>query len=267
LGKSLESGDLWLAFQKMDAYIQKFQANPTREETMADIFHTIILTARPAAGKSEVIDYLKKVGTDERRKRFHVGEIVEIDDFPYIWEKFEEDKILEQAGRPRLWTDERLYFKEEWAWDFFLLKMNHAFQKHLAAGDAGKTVLFEFARGGANGIRHALEVVSPDVLKRAGILYIKVSYEESVRKNRKRFKPELAHSILYHSLPDEKMEFYYKENDWDKLASGLAGTISPQGLSVPFSVLVNEPEVTDDPAKLGPPLEEALNRLWQQYQR
>jgi hypothetical protein len=234
---------------------------------MNDIFHTIILTARPAAGKSEVIDFLKKLDPETRRTRFHVGQIVEIDDFPYIWEKFEEDKILEDAGRERLWTDKKLYFKEEWAWDFFLMKMNVAFEKHLAAGDTGKTVLFEFARGGKNGIRHALDVISPEVLKRAGILYLQVSYEESVRKNRRRFKPELAHSILYHSLPDEKMEFYYKENDWNQIASGLEGHVNAQGISVPFSVLVNEPEVTESVTKLAPALDGALARLWKIYQK
>lgn len=233
---------------------------------MRDIFHTIILTARPAAGKSEVIDFLKKLNPDQRRREFHVGEIVEIDDFPYIWEKFEEDKILEQAGRERLWTDQRLYFKEDWAWDFFLLKMNVAYAKHLALGDSGKTVLFEFARGGQNGIRHALEVISPEVLKRAGILYIQVSYEESVRKNRRRFRPELAHSVLFHSLPDEKMEFYYKETDWPKLATGSEGTLETKGIKIPYAVLNNEPEVTDDFAKLGPALRQSLDRLWSLYQ-
>lgn len=232
---------------------------------MPEIFHTIILTARPAAGKSEVIDFLKKLDPDRRRNEFHVGEIVEIDDFPYIWEKFEEDKILEEAGRERLWTDKKLYFKDAWAWDFFLLKMNQAFARHLAAGDSGKTVLFEFARGGENGIRHALDVIAPDVLRRAGILYIDVSYEESVRKNRRRFKPELAHSILYHSLPDEKMEFYYRLNDWHKLAANADGVITAQGVAVPYSVLNNEPEVTDDPAKLEPALAKALDTLWRNY--
>lgn len=234
---------------------------------MSDIFHTIILTARPAAGKSEVIDFLKKLDPQTRQEQFHVGEIVEIDDFPYIWEKFEEDKILEESGRERLWTDKKLYFKEDWAWDFFLLKMNVAFAKHLAQGDQGKTVLFEFARGGKNGIRHALDVVSKDVLDRAGILYIQVSYEESVRKNRRRFKPELAHSILYHSLPDEKMEFYYRDNDWKDITTEMEGTINAQNLKVPFAVMPNEPEVTDDVEKLAPALKIALDKLWKQYRK
>ena len=234
---------------------------------MSDIFHTIILTARPAAGKSEVIDFLKKLDPKRRKDEFHVGEIVEIDDFPYIWEKFEEDKILEENGRERHWTDKKLYFKEDWAWDFFLLKMNVAFQKHLAEGDSGKTVLFEFARGGKNAMRHAFEVVSPEVLRRAGILYIQVSYEESVRKNRRRFKPELAHSILFHSLPDEKMELYYKLTDWKEIAPDMQGTITSQGIKVPYAVMPNEPEVTDDFKKLEPVLKDSLNKLWTLYKK
>ena len=37
-------------------------------------FDVIILNGRPAAGKSEVIDYLKKVPLEERVRRFHIGE-------------------------------------------------------------------------------------------------------------------------------------------------------------------------------------------------
>jgi hypothetical protein len=100
------------------------------------------------------------------------------------------------------------------------------------------------------------------VLERAGIVYIQVSYEESKRKNRRRFRPELADSILYHSLPDDKMEFYYKTNDWDRIARGLGGHVAIRGRQVPFAVFPNEPEKTDDPAKLGPALEDAFGRLW-----
>jgi hypothetical protein len=45
-------------------------------------FDILLLIARPAAGKSEIIDYLKNLPQDERRRRFHIGEFDEIDDFP-----------------------------------------------------------------------------------------------------------------------------------------------------------------------------------------
>ena len=101
-----------------------------------------------------------------------------------------------------------------------------------------------------------------EILERAGIVYIDVSYEESVRKNRRRFRPELADSVLYHSLPDEKMEHYYRINDWESLAGDRHGAIHVKSLQVPFAVFDNEPERTDDPAKLGPALEDVFGRLW-----
>ncbi|HZY09790.1 MAG TPA: hypothetical protein VFF29_01430, partial [Bacteroidota bacterium] len=56
-------------------------------------FDIIILIGRPAAGKSEVIDFLKKTSTDERLRRFHIPAFEEIDDFIYVWETFEIDDI------------------------------------------------------------------------------------------------------------------------------------------------------------------------------
>lgn len=233
---------------------------------MTQIFQTLILTARPAAGKSEVIDFLKKLGGEERRRRYHIGQIVEVDDFPYIWEKFEEDDIFSQYGRPRIYTDEKYWFKDQWLWDFFLEKMNLAYAKLLREPQVSeKTILVEFARGGDNALAHAFAILSPEILKRAGILYIDVSYEESVRKNRRRFRPDQADSVLFHSLPDDKMEFYYKVNDWHRLAPEKEGVLVLQNLRVPYAVLSNEPEVTDTPQHLAGPLGEALERLWQGY--
>ena len=212
------------------------------------------------------VDFLKKLEANERRQRFHIGEIAEVDDFPYIWEKFEEDDIFTKYGRPRLYSDEKYWFKDPWFWDFFLEKMNIAYSKLLRDPTVPqKTILVEFARGGENALAHAFSTLSPEILKRSGILYIDVSYEESVRKNRRRFKPAEADSILFHSLPDDKMEFYYKVNDWHKLAPDKEGELLLQNIRVPYAVLPNEPEVTDTPEHLATPLEDALERLWKGY--
>ena len=58
-----------------------------------ETFEHLIIIGRPAAGKSEVIDYLKKTPVAERKTRFHVGEFEEIDDFVFVWECFEIDDI------------------------------------------------------------------------------------------------------------------------------------------------------------------------------
>ena len=68
-------------------------------ENKRDHFEVLLLLARPGAGKSEVIDYLKKTPLEERIKRFRVGELREFDDFPILWTWFEEDAILKELGR------------------------------------------------------------------------------------------------------------------------------------------------------------------------
>lgn len=230
-------------------------------------FKTLFLLGRPAAGKSEVIDFLKKTPPPERLARFHVGEFREFDDFPYIWERFEDDMLLEKVGLERVWTTSDLYFKDERLWDFFIEKLNLAYGKALRDEPdfhEKKTAVVEFSRGGKRGWRHAFhEVVSPDLLEGSAVLYIHVTYEESVRKNRRRFNPEKPDSILEHGLPDEKMERLYKVSDWEEFTAGDPEVLTIQGIRVPYVVLNNMPEVTDDPAKLGPALERELGRLWE----
>jgi hypothetical protein len=88
-----------------------------------------------------------------------------------------------------------------------------------------------------------------------------------LRRNRRRARKGQEGSILYHSLPDEKMETYYRTNDWERLSGGQAqGSIEIKGHHIPFAVLRNEPEKTDDPAKLRPALDQAFRHLWQMRQ-
>lgn len=228
-------------------------------------FPVIILIGRPAAGKSEVIDFLKKTPSPERSERFHIADFEEIDDFIYVWEKFEEDEILAKHGKERVWTTPDYYFKDEFLWDLFIEKINLAYAKKVNEDPKfhdKKTAILEFARGGEKGFEEAFNHLSEEVLKNAAIVYIRVSYEESLRKNRRRAKPGQLHTVLFHSLPDEKMEKIYKVNDWDKLAAKNPEFIEIKGHRVPYAVLQNEPEVTGSPVTLGKALEGTLQKLW-----
>ncbi len=231
---------------------------------MSDHFPILIITGRPAAGKSEVIDFLKKADPAERLKRFHIGEFEELDDFVYVWETFEIDDILTKHGKPRLWTDEKYWFREHFIWNLYMERMSLEYRKKVARDPHyhdKKTVLVEFARGGDNGIAEALSYLHEDVLKNAALMYIRVSYEESVRKNRRRARKGQEDSILYHSLPDEKMEFYYKTNDWETLEKKDPNYIEVKGFKIPYAVFENEPEKTLDPALIGKELERVANRI------
>ncbi len=48
---------------------------------MKNNFYVLLIIGRPASGKSEIIDFLKRVPADERREALHIGNFVEIDDF------------------------------------------------------------------------------------------------------------------------------------------------------------------------------------------
>ena len=235
----------------------------------ADRFEVLILNGRPAAGKSEVIDFLKKADPKTRLDQFHIADFEELDDFVYVWETFEIDDILTRHGKPRIWTDEKYWFKEHFIWNLYMERINLEYRKKLARDPAyhdKKTVLIEFARGGEKGITEALSFLHEDILRRASLMYIKGSYEESVRKNRRRARKGEEDSILYHSLPDEKMEFYYKTNDWERLAAKNPRTIEVKGIDVPYAVFENEPEKTLDPALIGRELERVTARLWENRQ-
>ncbi|MBU4268350.1 MAG: hypothetical protein KJ808_05825 [Acidobacteria bacterium] len=238
-------------------------------------FDVIILNGRPAAGKSEVIDYLKKVPLAKRIERFHIGEFEELDDFPILWERFEDDDLMEEMGLPRLISDREFeyqgkkypgcVFKGKWFWNFLIRKLNLAYaklQRDQPAYHQGKTLFIEFSRGSEHGgFRTAYDHLSTQVLENAVTLYIRVDWPESLRKNRRRYNPDRPDSILQHALEDKKIEKLYKESDWDEFAA------DPQYLrlgerKIPYAVFENMPEKTDKPDVLGAHLHEVLDRLW-----
>jgi hypothetical protein len=228
-------------------------------------FPILILTGRPASGKSEIIDFLKKCDPIVRLERFHIANFDELDDFLYVWETFELDDLMTQMGKERAWSDERYWFKDPYIWDLYIKRLALDYRKKIVKDPAyheRKTSLVEFARGGDNAILHALEFLSDEMLGKASLLYIRVDYEESVRKNHRRARKGEEDSILYHSLPDEKMEFYYRTNDWDRIEARDANFIEVRGHRIPYAVFENMPEKTLNPELIAAELERATSKLW-----
>jgi hypothetical protein len=235
-----------------------------------DTFDIILLIARPAAGKSEIIDYLKRTPIEERMQRFHIGEIEEIDDFPMLWRWFEEDELLSQMGYPRLYSDEDGYFLDDHLWILLIKLICLDYQKKIRANPTyhqDYTTIIEFSRGKEHGgYQTAFQHLDKEMLPRMAILYVNVSWEESRRKNRKRFNPDRPGSILEHSLPDAKLEKLYRYSDWDELTSGNSEFLHVQGIGVPYMVFENEDDVTTDRSEtLGNRLESTLQALWDIY--
>ena len=232
---------------------------------MTSHFPILIITGRPAAGKSEVIDFLKKCDPVIRLEKFHIANFEELDDFVYVWETFELDDLMTRFNQPRIWSDEKYWFKDQYVWDLYMERMALDYKKKVMKDPAyhdKMTTLVEFARGGDNAIHHALTFLSDEMLGKSSLMYINVPYEESVRKNRKRAWAGQEDSILYHSLPDEKMEIYYKTNDWEQLTAKDPNFIEVKGHKIPYCAFENMPEKTMDPALIAPELERVTEKLW-----
>jgi hypothetical protein len=238
---------------------------------MADIFRHLFVLGRPACGKSEFIDFLKHAPADMRRARLHVGRFEEVDDFPWLWEKFQEDVLWAKTGHGRQYTEEYMPGNPGMApkgarlFDWCMQKFNQAIGGEYLAKPGfyrDSTLLIEFSRGGANGFGSALNMLDTEVLAPGALFYIKVSREESWRRNVARYQEKLRHSILAHMVPRETYDYFYDTNDWDELTGGKpSGWIEIKGVTVPFASMNNEPESTD-PRVLEDRYAAALGELW-----
>ena len=232
-----------------------------------DKFDVIFLLGRPAAGKSEIIDFLLKLSDTERKKEFYIGKIDEIDDFPMLWTWYEEDDILtNKLHKPRLHTTEDGYFKYQYLWDLLIERISLEYEKHIRDIPnylEDYTALVEFSRGKEHGgYREAFRYVSEELLKRGAIIYVNVPFEESLRKNRKRRDPLRPESILHHSLTDEKLTKLYKEIDWDEFRGENQEFIKIKGINVPYVVFENADDVTtNDGIPLRNRLKETVEKL------
>ena len=232
-----------------------------------DSFEVILLIGRPASGKSEIIDFLEHTNADERLSWFHIGEMQVLDDFPMLWAWFEEDDILSRKlGLPRLHTDADGYFDPPDLWHLLIERLSLEYSKRLRdpAYHDHTTSLIEFSRGSEHGgYQEAFLHLSDEILRRASIVYVRVSFAESLRKNRRRYNPARPDSILEHGLSDKKMERLYRDDDWLQLVSDENGFLEIRGHRLPYAVFENEDDITTGrPDLLGARLETTLARLW-----
>jgi len=235
-------------------------------KTKAPIHHTVILNARPGAGKSEIIKYLKSFSIEKRIRNFHIGEIHVIDDFPYLWRWFEEDAILEKMGKARLFSDQEGYFKYPYLWELLIQLINLEYEKFVRDCEdiENYTIFIEFSRGTQHGgYQKAYSLLSDDILNHACLLYLHVSWEESLRKNRQRFNPDKPDSILEHGIPDKKLEYMYKACDFFDLIDN-DDHISINNKCIPYSIFDNDDDVTTQPTpELGERLKKCFDDLWE----
>ena len=226
-------------------------------------FEILMLHGRPAAGKSETIDFLSKTPLDKRLEQFHVGDFIVRDDFPILWAWFEEDDIRDKLGQPRINSTPEGFFLYPYQWDILIEKLSLEYTKLKAEG-APDTTVIEFARGTQHGgYKRAYEHLSEEILKKCAILYVEVTFEDSMRKNRRRKNTEKHHSILEHSVEDEKMKTLYEFDDFREFTAQDPNYVTVKGHKVPYVIMDNHDDITTVPGpELNKRLQEKMQKLY-----
>ncbi len=267
---------------------------------MNNNFDNILLWALPASGKSEILTHIRGL-TAEQRATLHIGNLVEIDDYPRVASYFEIDVERERNGKERVFTQKQTYddggFKDPELWDDLDQHLNERYEKALLRKPdihATSTIMLECARGGAvdapfplpHGYQQTIRNFTSTIIDKAVVLYVKVPPEESRRKNDERYDSKDHHGILSHRVPTQVMLRDYGCDDAEWMAEearkqGHDGFI-PQpitGLWIPYAVLDNTADLTSfvrktdlpaaeretSTARLTAALENALGPLFERY--
>ncbi len=103
-----------------------------------------------------------------------------------IWTWFEEDDLLSEMGYPHLHTDKVAIFLKQYFWNLLIRRMDLEYIKFVRdhkQDHSDYTVFIEFSRGKEHGgYREAFKQISASLAQQAAILYINISWEESLRK-------------------------------------------------------------------------------------
>ncbi len=275
---------------------------------MSETFDIVLLLALPASGKSEVRRYLANVPGAELKKDFHIGDTLQLDDFPYVHMMRRTDDELAKLGKERIFFksgDKPFINPKDWGTLIHLLNEDYhdlmkknvvnaasaaellmkridaagvkaKIEPRLAKVDAnvmakilpllekearamldekhaaypasfeGKTIVVEAARGGPDGssmplkapfgYEYSLGEFDPEILKKAVILYVWVTPEESRRKNNARANPNDPGSILHHGVPMDVMlnDYGCDDMEWLEKHSDVPGTITVKNAGVQY---------------------------------
>ncbi|MCK4777694.1 MAG: hypothetical protein KAS39_04895, partial [Actinomycetia bacterium] len=203
---------------------------------------------------------------------YHVGDILEIDDFKFIWTLGELDDENENKGIERKYTKRvevgTYAVGADSVYVDLIGEINKEFRKRLDESFFDTNTLFvEFSRGTNFTYTESLNALDEEILKQAVIYYVKVSYNESLRKNKRRYKPEEADSILFHSVPDEVMVRYEHDDFFKLVEQSDDDYMKIKGIRIPFGIFDNEPEKTDDGDKIESELSETFIPMYGLFQK
>ena len=235
-----------------------------------DTFAVLLLLGRPACGKSQIIESLKRVPFDVRAGRFHIANLGVLDDFPTVWSWLEEDDILsERLGQPRLHTHASGAFRHDYMRDVLMIERLHLdYHKRVRADTHDRdpmTAVLEFSRASVcGGYAQAFSHLADNLLQHSAAICVQVTFDESLCRNDARFVPDRLGGTLEYSLPDEILRRYYSDDGWATLTAADPDYLTVGDIQDPYVALENEQcQDAYGPDALTDRLEACLAWLWE----
>jgi len=111
------------------------------------VFKTVLLVALPASGKSEVRNLMAHMPPEKLKKEFHIGETLQLDDFPYVHMMRRIDNELSALGRQRIFYPGEAPFIDGRDWGTLCALLNEDYQdlmnRSAVTADSAAQLLFD----------------------------------------------------------------------------------------------------------------------------
>ena len=111
------------------------------------VFKVVLLQALPASGKSEVRNFMANVEPQRLQNEFHIGENLQLDDFPYVHMMRRIDNELEAMGEARIYYPGEAPFNDGRDWGTLCNLLNEDYHdlinRNIAKPDSAAQLLFD----------------------------------------------------------------------------------------------------------------------------
>lgn len=111
------------------------------------VFPVILLMALPASGKSEVRNFMANIGADRLKEEFHIGENLQLDDFPYVHMMRRIDEELQSLGQARIFYPGEEPFTDGRDWGTLCALLNEDYHdlmtRNVVRTDSAASLLFD----------------------------------------------------------------------------------------------------------------------------
>ena len=112
-----------------------------------NVFKVVLLQALPASGKSEVRNFMANIAPERLQEEFHIGENLQLDDFPYVHMMRRIDNELQAMGRARVFYPGEEPFIDGRDWGTLIALLNEDYHDLLSRNvqkpDSAAQLLFD----------------------------------------------------------------------------------------------------------------------------